>query len=94
MTSNSNEGRCPTNSIISKFDDALEFGSTLIGSDIRNTGHSNSTGVADFSFKYEGFPIKVVADIGHFDLKLKHLYKVIGEILIWSKGDQYKCTND
>lgn len=86
LTSNSNEGRCPTNSIISKFDDALEFGSTLIGSDIRNTGHSNSTGVADFSFKYEGSPIKVVADIGHFDLKLKQLYKVIGEVLFGQKA--------
>ena len=86
LTSNSNEGRCPNNSIISKFDDALEFGSTLVGSDVRNTGHSNSTGVADFSFKYEGSPIKVVADVAHFDLKLKHIYKVIGEILFGQKA--------
>lgn len=90
LSSNSEEGRCPKNSIISKFDDAYEFGSTLIGSDARNTGHSNSTGVADFSFEYNGSPIKVQADMALFDIRLKHTYKVISEILF---GQQATNSN-
>lgn len=86
LSSNSDEGRCPKNSMISKFDDSYEFGSTLIGSDIRNTGHSNSTGVAQMSFGNGSSQINVVADVAYFDIKVKHIYKIISEILFGQKA--------
>lgn len=86
LTNNVEEGSCPKNSIITPYDDEFLFGSTMIRSDIRNTGTANSTGVAELTLKYNGSPIKVVSDNSYYAMKLIHLYKVTGELLFGQKA--------
>jgi hypothetical protein len=81
LSSNSIEGSCPNNSMLSKFDDEFIFGSSVIRSDIRNTGHSNSTGIAERTFGDGVKNIKVVADIAYFNMRVKHIYKIVSEII-------------